>query len=55
MSVYIENSKKLHKLLEITEEFSEVVRFKINKQSELSKWICYARDQTNVTSFLPES
>lgn len=39
----IEKSKKtIHKLLEIIEEFSEVVRFKTNKQNLLSKISKYA-------------
>lgn len=44
MSVYNRKVKKktIHKLLEIIEEFSEVVRFKTNKQNRLSKISKYA-------------
>ncbi len=41
--------KSTHRLLEIMEEFSEVVRFKINKQNQLSK----IRDLTNMADLLP--
>lgn len=37
-------------LLEITEEFSEAIKFKINKKSQLSK----IREKTNMAGLLPE-